>query len=450
MLKAPMNYQQAFKKLTSINQTHLLNYYEELSDEQKNHLLTQIDHINLDILKLQQQLLQQTASQILPEILPFPNPPNSGNPADFDHGKKMIAQGLMGCLIVAGGQGTRLRIDGPKGIFPVSPYDHKSLFQLFCEKVAAAGRQAKRMLPLAIMTSPENHQATVAFFQEHHFFGLDPQQVSFFSQGALPMLDGSGNFFLKSKDTLATGPDGNGLALHHFFHSGVWSAWHEQGVRALNFIVIDNPLADPFDAELLGHHVRCHEDITIKCIARKHALEKVGVLAQSSLNTQTVVVEYSELPESLAGSTRPDGSLVFSCANISLFCFSMDFIKLAVQNPASMPLHKAFKAVSYLDNSGQTQQALEPIAWKFETFIFDLLLQAKKVGALLYPRDQCFSPLKNYEGNDSIATVRQALINNDRRVFEEVTGLPSEKEVHDIPQDFYYPTPEFLKKWGSR
>jgi len=445
--KKSMNYQDALKKLTSVNQSQLLDYYDELTVEQKKHLLTQIDQIDLDTLKIQQQLLKQPEQQVLQELSPFPHPPVSGNPIDFARGKEMIADGSMGCLIVAGGQGTRLRANGPKGTFPITPQEHKSLFQLFAEKTAAAGRQAKRILPLAIMTSPSNHLETVTFFQEHHFFGLDPQQVSFFSQGTLPILDEAGDLFLESKETLATGPDGNGLALHHFFQSGLWSAWYQQGVRALNFIVIDNPLADPFDAELLGYHQRCHNDITIKCVSRKHAQEKVGILAQ--LKQKTVVVEYSELPKSLADDTQPDGSLLFTYANISLFCFSMDFIKKMAQNPALMPLHKAFKAVSFLDNNGQTQQPTKPIAWKFETFIFDLLPIAEKVSALLYPRDQCFSPLKNYDGDDSIATVRKALQNNDRRVFSEVTGLPCGAKLCEIPQGFYYPTPEFLKEWFS-
>lgn len=450
-----MDFQHAFKKLGSINQSHLLDGYGELTLEQQNRLLAQIDQINLETFKLQQQLLRSSESQILQDILPFPPPPSSGNQIDFAAGKTLVAQGLMGCLIVAGGQGTRLHFEGPKGMFPVTQHEHKSLFQLFAEKVAAAGRQAKRTLPLAIMTSPNNHQETIAFFQEHHFFGLDSQQVSFFSQSTLPLLDKSGNLFLESKDTLAVGPDGNGLALHHFFYSGLWSIWYQQGVRALNFIVIDNPLADPFDAELLGYHQRCHNDITVKCVLRKHAREKVGVLAQQAGNgdeaqvgrskKKTVIVEYSELPESLADLVQSDGSLMFSYANIS-YCFSLDFIKKSVQNSLSMPLHKAFKAASYLDSSGHTQRAIKPIAWKFETFIFDLLPMAEKVGALLYPRDQCFSPLKNYEGDDSIETVRHALQNNDRRVFEEVTGEPYNEARGDISQDFYYPTPELLKK----
>ncbi|MBA3816190.1 MAG: UTP--glucose-1-phosphate uridylyltransferase [Parachlamydiaceae bacterium] len=439
-----MDYQQAVKKLTSINQLHLLRYYDELTIDEKNNLLCQIDIIDLEALMLQQKLLQQSILQSSNEYSPFSSLPTSGNPIDFVQGKEMIAQGLMGCLIVAGGQGTRLRINGPKGSFPVTPYEKKSLFQLFSEKVAAAGRQAKQALPLAIMTSPSNHQETITLFEQHHFFGLNPHQVYFFSQGVLPMLDKQGNLFLKSKDMLAKGPDGNGLALHHFFRSGIWSKWHQQGVRAVNFLVIDNALADPFDAELIGNHERSHNDITVKCISRKNAQEKVGIIAK--LKNKAVIIEYSELPESLAG-TKSDGSLIFSCANISLFCFNMDFIKKIAQNPTSMSLHKAFKATSYVNENGQLQQSIKPIAWKFETFIFDLLPIAEKVGVLLYPREQCFSPLKNFEGEDSISTVRQALLNNDRRVFLEATGKPYDSESRDIPQDFYYLTPEFLREW---
>lgn len=244
------------------------------------------------------------------------------------------------------------------------------------------------------------------------------------------------------------GPDGNGMALHHFFHSGIWSKWNQHGVKVLNFVLIDNPLADPYDAELLGYHMRCQNEVTIKCISRKHAQEKVGVLAHQ--HGKTRIVEYSELPQSLAESVQPDGSLLFSYANISLFCFNMDFIKKVANNLSSMPLHKAFKACDYLDFSGRSHKSEEPIAWKFETFIFDLLPLAEKVGAILYPRERCFSPLKNYEGNDSITTVRQALLENDQRVFLEATGKTYSSKTCDVSQDFYYPTPGVIKSIGSK
>ena len=172
---------------------------------------------------------------------------------------------------------------------------HKSLFQLFAEKTIAASKQAGRPLSIAIMTSPQNHDATIDFFNQHHLFGLEPGQLSFFCQGMLPLLDQEGQLFLENAFSLAEGPDGNGGALHHFYHSGIYQQWQAQGIRHINFVPIDNPLADPFDAELLGCQQRCQNEITIKCTLRRDVQEKVGLLARH--DGRTIVVEYSEIPE---------------------------------------------------------------------------------------------------------------------------------------------------------
>lgn len=441
-----LDYQQASQKLSLVGQHHLLNYWERLNPDQQQQLLTQIEKIDINTFKQQQLQLKSAAHNNFQEILPFDDYTRSGNSADFSRGKELISQGLMGCLIVAGGQASRLRFEGPKGMYPVSPVMHKSLFQLLAEKVAAAGRQAGRDLPIAIMTSPLNHAATVDFFKQNNLFGLNSHQLHFFSQDMLPLLNQEGNLFLEAVDTIAAGPDGNGSALQHFYQSGIWSEWHRQGVRYLNFSIIDNPLADPFDAELLGFHVRNQNEISVKGTTRQRANEKVGLLAKK--DGKTIVVEYTEMPEALRNATLPDGSFAFSCANLSLFCFSMDFVKKASLIP--MPLHLAFKAVKYLDHNGLQHQPDKPMALKFEKFIFDILPRSQHVKAILYPRETCFAPLKNEQGEDSINTVRHALQKNDQKTFSQITGLPCTTVPFEIAQDFFYPTPSLIAKWRGQ
>lgn len=441
-----LDFASALQKLTEIKQQHILKYWEHLSENQKNQLLAQIEELDSTIFKQQQKQLQSSRQEQFQNLKPFTDFSLSGADSDFKHGKELISQGLLGCLIVAGGQGTRLRFDGPKGIFPVSPVRQKSLFQLFAEKVVAASRQAKKLLPLAIMTSPLNHAETVAFFEKHNLFGLEKQQLYFFSQGTLPLLDEDGNLFLEDVDSIARGPDGNGSALQHFYQSGIWSEWHRLGINYLNFCVIDNPLADPFDAELLGFHYRLHSEITVKGTMKRSADEKVGTLAKQ--DNKTIVVEYTELPEPLRSATLPNGTMQFGCANLSLFCFNMNFIKMTAG--VSTPFHLAFKAVNYLNAEGISCQAEKPMAWKFEKFIFDVLPIASKVSALLYPREACFAPLKNYDGPDSIDSVRKALQNNDRSLFAKITGSPCTNEPFEISQEFYYPTPELIAKWRGK
>lgn len=444
----PINYQQALQKLASIKQQHLLNYWNHLARDQKDKLLVQIEHLDPAVLQMQQQLLQPSSQTSPLSLQPFSSIASSGNLYDVQEGKKLIAQGAMGCLIVAGGQGTRLNFEGPKGMFPISPVAHKSLFQIFAEKVSAASRQAQIRLPLAIMTSPANHDETIAFFNNHANFGLEPDQIAFFPQSTLPLLNPSGNLFLEAQDTIAMGSDGNGSALRLFYQSGIWESWHQRGIRYLNFVVVDNPLADPFDAEMLGFQHRTQSEITVKCVKRRDAKEQVGVLAKQ--NDQTIVVEYTEMPEWVRSDVLPDGTLLFPCANISLFSFGMNFIKKLAGGLDRLPLHAAFKTAKCLAQGDASQHAEQTRAWKFEKFIFDVLPLAEKVSAVMYPREDCFAPLKNFSGENSISTVRSALQKRDQMIFSKVSGYPCCTMPFEIAQEFYYPTSGLLTKWHGK
>lgn len=441
-----MDITQAKQKLEAIRQPHLLAHWDSLPWNERYALLAQIAALDTRLLRFQQQLLQTPLTTSLDALQPFTTSAHAHDIADVQLGKDMIAAGQLGCLIVAGGQGTRLRFDGPKGMFPVSPVKHKSLFQLFAEKTIAAGKQAGRRLPLAIMTSPLNHAETVAFFNDHDNFGLASDQLSIFPQGMLPFLNTTGTLFLEDTHTIAEGPDGNGAALHHFYTQGIWDKWHRQGVRYVNFVLIDNPLCDPYDATLLTYQVQQRSDLTVKCTPRRHPEEKVGLLAK--LDGKAVVVEYSEIPAEQRHALAANGSLLYPCANLSLFCFHMDFIaKVANQPVEALPLHRAFKATTALDSpAGQQPQ----MAWKFEKFIFDVLPLAEHVSALLYARHECFAPLKNFTGDDSIGTVKDALQKYDRQLFARITGHPCNTTPFELAQAFHYPTAALLAAWRGR
>lgn len=425
----------ALEKLQSIGQQDLLKYFELLSDTERTALENQIDSLDIAVLKKQQKTLLHFQPHTTGSLEPFLDFYPAGNKKDYKAGVELIAQGKVGCLIVAGGQGTRLRFDGPKGAFPISVVKHKSLFQLFAEKTIAAGKRAGRMLPLAIMTSPLNHSQTIEFFKKNQFFGLQPEQVSFFSQGLLPILNDEGNMFLESPYSIALGPDGNGSSLRHFYQQGIWGKWKDAGVQYLNYILVDNALADPFDAELIGFHKRTAAEIIVKCTSRKDVDEKVGLLVKE--NGKVKVVEYSEFPEKERLEVNSDGSLKNKCANISLFSFQMDFVKR--KSLMNMPLHVAHKAISMLNKNGKVEYPKGPNAWKFEEFIFDLLPMAEKVCGLLYPREICFAPLKNSTGEASPETVKAALEARDRAIYREVNGEPAPAGPIELPQEFYYP-----------
>lgn len=426
---------------------HVLRFCPFLTEKEQEALIQQIQLIDFSLLEQQRRLIKNP-SPAQSTIEPFTDFAFIGQNDHVLKGKQLLQEGKMGCLILAGGQGTRLRFDGPKGRFPVSLVKHKSLFQLLAEKTLAAGKQVGKTLSLAIMTSPENDEMTKRFFAEHHYWGLNPEQVSFFCQGTLPLLDSQGQLFLESRYHIAEGPNGNGQCLHDFYKSGIWKKWSEQGIQYLNVVLIDNPLADPFDAELLGFHAGQQAEITIKCTEKLKPQEKVGVIVKE--NGRVSVIEYSELSDRNKTATRPDGRLEYCCANLSLFCFSMDFIQSIVTKSASLPLHKAWKAAKFVNEAGVTQLSATPIAWKFETFIFDWLGYANHVFALLYPREQCFAPLKNYEGDDSLETVQQAIQKREKKLLKDMTGLEPPSLPFELAAEFYYPTPELKAKWHKK
>ncbi len=301
----------------------------------------------------------------------------SGSQERVQRGRELVQKDKVGCLLLAGGQGTRLRFDGPKGLFPIG-LNGETLFQLFQEKRAVAGED----LPFAILVSPENEGATREAVPE----------ADICVQGVLPLLNEAGEEFLKGPGETAVGPDGNGLALRRFVESGIWERWREQGVEYLNIALVDNPLGDPYDAELVAF---CEGlDIAVKATKRRHAQERVGVIVEDGSKLR--VIEYSELE---------DGG-DYELANLSLFCMTMEFAKRAAAE--ELPLHRAHKAVPMWDGE-KTVWPKAPNAWKSEYFIFDILPLAERADVICYPREECFAPLKNAEGEESPETVRAAL-----------------------------------------
>jgi UDP-N-acetylglucosamine/UDP-N-acetylgalactosamine diphosphorylase len=398
--------------------------------EQQKAFLLQLQSYSPDLHQQQKQTLLQrkpTSST----IQPLKRYDRCGNVEYQRSGQKLLEKGKVGCLILAGGQGSRLKGSGPKGCTPVSLIKHKSLFQLFFERTRAASIKAGCPLPLAIMTSPLNHAETLAFLNSHDWFGLPTSQVTLFSQSMAPLLDDQGNWMLEEIGKIAEAPDGNGGCLRALVQSGVAEKWKRLGVDMLNVVLIDNPLADPFDAELCGFHAAHHNEITLKCIQRKDAQEKVGIVVIQ--NDHLKVIEYSEQSEE-----QKNDLIQFPLANISSFCFSLNFVEK--MGDVVLPWHMARKEVS--------RHAAK--VWKCETFIFDLLDYTKQASVLVYPREECFAPLKNATGEASLDTLRKALLHFDRQAYHQVSSIYPHDQIFELDPSFYYPTPQLIAKWRGK
>lgn len=389
--------------------------------------------LKLDLETLEKQLeLFEHSRKSASAITPFENPILAGNSKAQKTGFKITQEKKAGCILLAGGQGSRLGFDGPKGTFLITPIKQKSLFQIFAEKVKAASILTKQDLPLAIMTSPLNEKETILFFKNNHFFGLNEKQVFFFSQTMLPFLDFEKKLVCKDPKTLALGPDGNGTLFNSFSKSGILDQWIQNGIEYLNIVLIDNPLGDPFDFELFGHLVENNNDIILKSCKRTSSNEKVGLIVNEG--KKTVVIEYHELPKKLVFKNNP-------AANLSMMAMKINFAKK--MSSIKLPLHKVKKKADIFNlETNELIKPNEPNVWKFEKYLFDILPYSKSTSVLLYPRADIFAPLKNLTGEDSVQSVQQAILDKERKIFEMVTKKTAPKHLFELCQQFYYPTPE--------
>ncbi|MBS0652268.1 MAG: UTP--glucose-1-phosphate uridylyltransferase [Verrucomicrobia bacterium] len=443
-----MNEDAVLSHLAQLRQKHLLAGYERLPQEKKTQFGQQVRKYDRTLLKRQHDLLFSKTSPQHP-FEPVQNYSRAGSDADRALGVELVRQGKVACLILAGGQGSRLGVNGPKGAVSVSPIKGKSLFQLFSERSRSASLRAGRPLHLAIMTSPLNHDATKEFFEAHRNFNLPSSHLHFFEQSVLPFCDDRGNWLLERPGKLAEGPDGNGNALHLLYRTGLYDQWRADGVEYVNVILVDNPLADPFDAELIGFHCCKQADAIVKTVPRASANEKMGVVV--SREGKTCVVEYSELSDADRLALNSDGTPRFSIANTSLFSFHTDFIKQIATDPECvLPLHLARKQAPVLLGTAQGSCIELAKVWKYETFIFDLLPFARRVEVLLYPRDLSYAPLKNASGEKSLQTVQEALLAFDRHIYSTLSGLPSPPTPFELHPSFYYPTPDLAAQWKGK
>ncbi len=328
-----------------------------------------LNFLQLDLAKLEKWQLAQFPMQEIKALEQLPLP------SCVKIGEEAIHKGEVACLILSGGAGTRLGFKGPKGIFPLDQ-EGTTLFKIHFKRIA----KINPALPVAIMCSPRNVQETREYLSAHDYFGMEPSALSFFIQGTLPYLDEEGYLFLEDKGKVAEGPDGNGYALHKLVESGIYSIWKERGVQTVHLILIDNALSQPFDAGLIGAHLKAGNQVTLKTIPRIDPEEKVGVLV--NLGDRIGVVEYSEMGQQVREIAK------FPYANISLFAFDMKFIEAVADKP--LPLHRAYKKMKGIEG--------EKMGWKLESFIFDLLIYSQKTGFIVEEREKTFAPLKEASG----------------------------------------------------
>lgn len=414
------------ERLKDTWQEHLIDALARLDGEPRARLEAQLDEIDLmRVRKLIRQLVQTDDSLPYADI----EPPDvvglarsDGDVARDRHacraGKDLLAENRVAVVLVAGGQGTRLGFDGPKGDFPFAPITGRTLFAHHAAKVAAVRDRYGCDLPWYIMTSPQNNAATVALFERDGWFGLPQDSVRIFVQGTMPAVDRkTGRILLEAPDRVALAPDGHGGLFHALRRHGLLDEMRERGITTMFTFQVDNPLARVARPEFLGHHATGHAEMSNIVVRKRDPAERVGIVARSQ--RQTVLVEYSDLPDALAAAREADGSLRFWAGSIAEHAIELTLAERVTDDGGGLPFRRAFKRVPYVDDDGRLVSPETPNAVKFESFIFDALPLARCVVSVEVERGEEFSPIKNSTGEDSPETARRDLNREYARWLEQ-------------------------------
>jgi UDP-N-acetylglucosamine/UDP-N-acetylgalactosamine diphosphorylase len=396
------------------DQEHVLSDWNALEPDQRRALVRELERLDLAELRaLYERRHEKTTLPPAESIAPLPRFAEGHDAELRRRGIEAFERGEVAFLIVAGGQGTRLGFDHPKGMFEIGPVSKRTLFQIHAEKVLALSRRFGHEFPLLIMTSPATHDETVAFFEEKNRFGLPKSTVVFFQQGTMPALDlATGKLLVDEPGRLFLGPNGHGGTLTGLADHGLLDELGRRGIRTIYYFQVDNPLVNLADYVFVGRHLAERAEVSSKVVAKQFPTEKLGNLAL--IDGCCGIIEYSDLPEDLARATDEQGRPKLWAGNPAIHLFDLDFLQRVVGGADRIPWHIAKKKVPHL---GEPAPAKEN-ALKFERFIFDVLPLAKRWTVTATTRPEEFEPLKNAEGPESPATVRQAIIEQAGRWLE--------------------------------
>ena len=443
------------EKLDEMGQEHLFAHWSARPEQMRKRLLDDLASLDLSLVQQLRERLTEEEMRSEPrreemrpsgvdavphrapgtaDLVPAPYVSLSQSSVDRDaaaRGEDRIRQGRSAFLTVAGGQGSRLGFDGPKGLFPVTPLRHLTLFAWFAEVLLAARRRYGVDIPWLIMTGPQNHGATREYFEKQDWFGLGCETVHLFMQGSLPSLSPEGRLLMGPDGGLLMNPDGHGGVIDALRRSGRLAAMQEQGVEQLFYWQVDNPLVRVPDPVFLGFHCRQGARISSKVIEKAYPEEKLGIIVTTG--GKQAVIEYSDLDQTLMQARGTDGKLLYGQGSIAIHILDVAFL---ASPGLRLPWHIARKKARMLNPTAEGAEIVERDAVKMEMFIFDAIPAAEN--ALFFETDRVeeFAPLKNREGVDSVETCLRGQVERAARWLTacgvEVPREGSGRSVHAI------------------
>jgi len=432
-------YDTLVQQLRRYGQEHVLRFWQELDEEGRSRLASQLEELDWPFL---QQLIDNLVLHYQPPPLPsdirpapyIPLIPESDEQERMctqarKRGVELLSNGRVAGFTVAGGQGTRLGYDGPKGTFPIAPVSGKSLFQLFAEGILRAREKYGAPIPWYIMTSPPVDAATRRFFDEHDYFGLPRSDVFFLVQGTFPAVGLDGRLLLGAKDSLALSPNGHGGSLEAMRRSGASADMQRRGIEHISYWQVDNPLVYMFDPLFIGLHDLTASEMSSRCLIKSGPFEKLGNFCIG--DGRLCIIEYSEFNEvlkDLAVQKDEQGRLRFRAGSPAIHILRRDFVERLEAENVRLPVHRALKKVRFVDEKGEVVEPRKENGIKFEMFIFDALIYARNPLVLEADRQEQFAPVKNRTGVDSVETCRRALSERAAR-WLEAAGVPTPRRA---------------------
>ena len=415
------------------NQGHVFKYWDELNTTEKEELLNQCRSIDFDWLEERcNNVINGIEEFRLPqEISPAPIialPKTAADLEKLEEAKKIgteaFKSGKFGVFLVAGGQGSRLGFNGPKGCYKIGPNSDKTLFQWHAEQIKAASQRYNTTIPWYIMTSTLNHDYTTEFFKDNNYFGLGKDNIICFKQRMVPSVDNNYKLILTQKNKLAMNPDGHGGCLWALCNSGAVTDMKKRGIEFLSYLQVDNPLVTIADPGFAGYHIMGQADMSSKVLKKVSPDEKVGNICIG--DGKPTVIEYSDMTDDNTNAVDNDGKLLFWAGSIAIHLINVSFVE-EIGTSAKLPWHVAKKKIPYIAGNAELINPTKNNGIKFETFVFDAIPMVKNTVTMEVDREEEFAPVKNSTGIDSAESCQQLLSNRFAK-WLEAAG-------HNVPRD---------------
>lgn len=406
-----MNYNEAKEKLAACGQAHLLRWYDTLTEREQESLLQQIEELDTELLQVfadyrksseqERGKLAPLGALTLEEI--------AQNRDRFEAaGLDAIRQGKVGAVLLAGGMGTRLGFDKPKGMFNIGVTRELYIFECLIRNLMEVVDKAGTFVPLFVMTSEKNDEDTRAFFKEMKYFGYNAEFVHFFVQEMAPAVDMEGRILLEEKGRIAASPNGNGGWFSSMQRAGLMNLLHREGIEWLNVFAVDNVLQRIADPVFIGATLLSGADMGSKVVSKADPEERVGVLCLEDGTPS--IVEYYEMTKEMITSREPDGRLSYNYGVILNYLFRTDSLESGADK--RMPIHVVEKKVPYIDENGMLIEPASPNGCKFETLVLDMVHMQENCLSFEVDRNREFAPVKNKTGVDSVDSARELLHRN--------------------------------------